>query len=131
MIVGALLLLIFGGPPDEGAAAPAPPAPTLRLVSPADGQTVASPLVLTFESESPLSRQQGGWGTGSYHIHAEIDGREAMPGPADIRRLADGAYAWSLGTVPPGPHRLRLYWSDPAHLPLSEGATALVTVRVE
>jgi hypothetical protein len=130
MIVAALMLLIFGGPGDQGSTLILPP-PSLELISPVDRATTDNPLQLIFRTGDPITPQPGGWGRGGYHIHGELNGREVMPGPADIRRQRDGSYLWALGRVPAGEVRLRLYWSDAAHRPVESAATEPISVRVD
>ncbi|MEX2571460.1 MAG: hypothetical protein WD737_09135 [Gemmatimonadota bacterium] len=130
MMLIAVLLLIFGGAGDTEQAVEGTP-PQMRLLSPADGDTVPSPVQLHFESDAPLSVQPGGWGAAGFHIHAEVDGREAMPGPADIRRAADGSYVWSLAAVPAGERALRLLWSDGQHAPVGSGSDAPISVVIQ
>jgi hypothetical protein len=129
MVLGALLLLLFGGPGDEGAA-PASPPPGIALESPRNGAVIDGALEVRFRIGGVGERMPGGWGVGEYHLHAELDGREIMPSPADIRRLPDGAYAWTIGTPSPGEREIRLFWSDRAHRPVAEGATGRVRVTV-
>lgn len=129
MIVAAVGLLLFGGSAEDGASGSEPP-PRLELVEPMAGDTISAPLRLRFTSEQPIGTQPGGWGVDGYHVHAAIDGREAMPGGADIRRESDGSYVWSIGSVPAGALSLRLFWSDAAHAPVAESGTEPVTVHV-
>jgi hypothetical protein len=129
MVVAALLLLLFGGEGDTGGAADLA-APTIEVIEPAPGATLESVLEVRFRSEASLGRMPGGWGTGGLHLHAEIGGRELMPGASDIRRLPDGSYSWSVARPGAGEHTFRLFWSDASHRPLSQGATEPITVRM-
>jgi len=129
MVLAALLLLLFGGAGDEGAAPSLPP-PGLSLESPARGAVIEGALEVRFRIDGVGERMPGGWGVGEYHLHAELDGREIMPSPADIRRLPDGAYAWTIGSPSPGEREIRLFWSDRAHREVAEGATGRVRVTV-
>jgi hypothetical protein len=130
MVAAAIFLLLFGGPGDgqEGVAAPPP---TLRLESPADAAVVEPPLRILFRAEGSLSRTPGGWGTGEFHVHAELAGRELMPGPDDIRRVEGGLYEWTVANPPRGASRLRLFWSDRSHRAMPETSTAEVGIVVQ
>lgn len=130
MVVAALLLLVFGGGGGEGMAADLEgEPPQLELLSPADGDTAAIPLVLTFRSAAPLAQMAGGWGVEGLHLHAGIDGREAMPGPGDITRLDADRYAWTIPAAR-GDVRVHLFWSDAAHRPVVGGDTPPVGIHV-
>jgi hypothetical protein len=129
MVVAALLLLLFGGAGDSGAVSDVR-APALEVIAPAAGATVEGVLEVRFRSDASLGRMPGGWGTGELHLHAELGGREVMPGAADIRREPDGSYSWAIGRPGPGGHTFRLFWSDADHRPLLQSATEPITVRV-
>lgn len=113
--------------PDSGGPAP------LLLVSPRDGDTLAAPLTLTFETTAPLGLGPRGWTAGDHHLHASVGAVEWMPGAAEVRPLpSDGvrSFRWVLAGVPPGTHLVRLYWSDLRHSPLPAGGSAPVRVTV-
>jgi hypothetical protein len=129
MVLAALVLLLFGGPGDAGPDPTRPP-PGLALLSPADGEAVGSPLRVTFRSDEPITQRPGGWGTDAHHVHLTIDGRELMPGPADIRPLGAGRYEWTIGRLSAGELRLRLFWSDASHRPIAGGATEEIRVEL-
>jgi hypothetical protein len=129
MVVAALLLLLFGGPGDVGPDPDRPP-PGLILLSPADGESVGNPLRVTFRSDEPITQRPGGWGTDAHHVHLTIDGRELMPGPADIRPLGAGRYEWAVGRLSAGELRLRLFWSDASHRPIADAATEEIRVEI-
>ncbi|MQA90770.1 MAG: hypothetical protein GEU90_11105 [Gemmatimonas sp.] len=128
MFLAAVWLLLFGGPPDGLSNDGAPP--QLQLLAPSRGDTVPAPIGLQFSSPVPLTNQPGGWGAKGFHLHAEIDGREWMPGPSDIRRQADGSYAWAVAKLSPGDHSLRIVWSDADHMPVTGGGTKQAPIVV-
>jgi hypothetical protein len=130
MIATAVVLLIFGGEGDTGGDATPGTIPTLELVYPAPNATVENPLELRFRSDATLTAMPGGWGVRGLHLHAEIDGVEFMPSAADLRRLQDGSYQWALGRLQPGTRTLRIFWSDSAHRPLTEGATPHIRIQL-
>lgn len=130
MILAAVFLLFAGGPEDgapEGAAA----APAIVVVEPAEGARAGTRVPVVFHLDEELTRMPGGWGTGELHLHGAVDGVEFMPGPRDIQRISSGRYRWVFGPLAPGPHSIRLFWSDAAHRPLAEGGAPPVQVRVE
>jgi len=129
MIIAAVLLLLFGGESDGGVPV-APGAPGLSLIAPAPGSTVENPIEMRFRTDATIQRMPGGWGIDRLHLHAEVNGRELMPGPTDIERQQDGSYLWRLGNVPTGDLRLRLFWSNEAHQRVTESMSDPVEVRV-
>jgi hypothetical protein len=128
--VGLFVLLLGFWVASREAAVPPPGPEPLVLLEPAEGDVVASPIVLRFRTAAPLDIGRTGWGAGPYHVHAEVDGREIMPAAADIEPLEDGAYAWTLHRVEPGERAVRLTWSDPAHRVLEQGASRVVRIVV-
>lgn len=131
MVVGALVVLLFGGEGDTGAGAPQlAAAPQLLLVEPGTSDTIAADAPLVFRSARELRLAPAGWGVDSLHVHASINGRDVMPAGPDITRGADGTYVWRLRRLPDGPVRLRLYWSGPDHRPIGAGASEEIGVFV-
>lgn len=132
MVLAALFLLVFGGEGDGAGAGEAVAAvPALALRSPEDGATAGAPLELRFETAEEITSRPSGWGTESLHLHLRLDGREFMPGPADLRRDPAGGYVWTVPGVGEGEHTVQLYWSDLQHRPMRAGATPAIRVRVE
>ncbi|CAN5358624.1 hypothetical protein BH23GEM4_BH23GEM4_00340 [soil metagenome] len=120
-------LLGFGA---ADASAPAAP-PVITLLAPAAGAVVADPVPLEFRVDADLRPTSGGWGAGGLHLHAEVDGREVMPGGDAIVRLEGGSYRWTLPIGAPGEHNLRLRWAGAGHRPLATGEIRAVMVRIE
>jgi hypothetical protein len=112
----------------RGAAA-ARTAPDIVLLAPHDGAVVQGAVDLLFGTDADLRRGPGGWEARGFHIHAEVDGVELMPGPNDVTRLDDNRYSWHIRPLAPGAHAVRLFWSDRDHREVAEGASR--TVRVE
>lgn len=129
MILGALVLLLRGGPEDGGAGSG--PVPGLGIVQPAPGAAVSGPFGVVFRSEQELRQMPTGWGADSLHLHILIDGQSYMPSPTDIQRQPDGSYRWSVPALPPGEHSLRLFWSGPDHRPIPRGGSERVQVRAQ
>lgn len=130
MVVGAVVLLLVGGEGDTGAVAGVDAAPTLQIVSPSEGDSIRGPLTVVFRVPGEMEMQPGGWGIGDRHLHLELDGVELMPAAADIERLGEGEYRWTVGMPTTGSHTLRLLWSGLDHRPIEETATAPVRVEV-
>lgn len=132
MIVAAVVALIAGGPTDTGSVPSAPP-PPLELLEPAAGAVVSEPVTLRFSVDTgdALTWTPAGWGTGGYHLHAEVDGRELMPTREDIVREAGNIYQWTIPTVSTGDVTLRILWSDTRHRPVAESGSAPVRLRVQ
>lgn len=122
MIVVAVYLLLFGGPGDGAVEPSSESPPSVELLRPKTGDTLQI-VELEVRSGAPLAAQPGGWGSGGYHLHAELNGREIMPGPADIRRSSPDTYIWALPALAAGTHRISLFWSDASHLPVEGTAT--------
>lgn len=129
MIAAALYLVVFGGPDDSATPLPID-APVVELREPQPDGVVAGPVELVFQSSRPLSPQPGGWGADGLHLHASLDGREIMPGTADIRRGDGNLYRWTLPSISPGRHAVSLFWSDASHRPLPETGTSLVPFTI-
>lgn len=128
MVVVALVLLVLGGESDAGSPRPVV-APSLTVAAPAPGSEVEGPVEVVFRAGEELGPKPMGWGTDQLHLHLEVDGQQFMPATGDIRRLPDGSYAWRFAALEPGPHTLRLFWSDAGHQPLAEGASAPLRVQ--
>lgn len=129
MVIAAVVLLVFGGERDTGAAGGAG-APAIEMTAPAEGDSIVGPLRVEFRVEGEMAMQPGGWGVGNHHLHLELDGVELMPAAGDMERTGAGEYRWNVGMPAPGPHTLRLLWSGPDHRPMEETATAPVRVEV-
>lgn len=127
MILG--LVVLIGGGEEDGVGRPLAAPPAVALVEPTAGATLPGPLVLVFETEEELMPQPAGWGAGGFHLHLQLDDLELMPATADIEPLGSGRYRWTVGRLEPGPHRLRLFWSDAEHRPVEAGASAVVEVE--
>lgn len=131
IVVIALFLLGFGLWADRAgqrAAAGAAEPPELSLWQPTDGELVRGAVSLVFSTPAELRYSRAGWGSGGFHVHAEVNGVEVMPGIDDFARLPDNRYRWVIGPLAPGTHELRLFWSDRRHREV-EG-TGSPTIRV-
>lgn len=110
--------------PEPGAGAP-----SLVLIAPADGDTVASPVGLRFTAGNELSLGPMGWTSNDLHLHAWLDGTEVMPAAADIRDAGDGTFLWTLDAEP-GARTLQLRWAGMDHGDLDAGASRSIGIIV-
>lgn len=127
-VVLAVVFLFVGGPKD-GEQAASPGIPTLRLLEPAAGAAVGQPLTLVFDAGIPLTAD-GGNRDGSLHVHVRVGATELMSGPGSLQPLGGTRYRWALPALPPGPHTVRLYWSDDRHRVIEDGVSAPVDVTL-
>lgn len=128
MILAAVVFLLRGGERD-GSAPPIPP-PPIEIVEPVQGAALDGPFAIVFRVPGvELSRMADGWGVAGMHLHILVDGGSFMPAPTDIVRLPDGSYRWSVRALDPGPHDIRLYWSDVRHAPLRDGGSGVLKVE--
>ncbi|HSJ10912.1 MAG TPA: hypothetical protein VK928_13395 [Longimicrobiales bacterium] len=89
--------------------------PALAIAAPADGDSLANPVTLSFTSAAPLELHTGmGWMAGELHLHAMVDGAEIMPAAADIRPVGTG-YEWRLPNLDAGERTLYLTWAGRHH----------------
>lgn len=134
-IVAALVLssLLWGGI----AAAQHEPAmkelPSIRILSPANGATVSSPVVVVFETAADLSKMTMGahmMEKTAPHLHLDLDKRVTMPTMKQLTKVRAHRYRFRFGKVNPGPHTIRIYWADAeAHKPM--GPVVSITIKVK
>lgn len=129
MMVLAAVMLIRGGETDGGARPVAGP-PAIELLHPLPGASVAGPLAVLFRLDGELVRQPSGWGVDGLHLHLQLDALELMPAAADVEAVPGGAFRWTVGRLEPGPHDVRLFWSDAAHRPVEGGESRTVEIEV-
>jgi hypothetical protein len=70
-----------------------------------------------------LALTPNGWGIPGMHLHIEVDGTSFMPAAGDIEARPDGSYRWTFPPLDPGPHTIRLYWSDMNHAAIPGGGS--------
>jgi hypothetical protein len=128
MILAAIFLLVRGGVADGSVIVTDLPA--VAILQPADGASVREPLEIQFVVSTRLESREDGWGAGPYHLHLDLNGRELMPGPADLRQLQNGAYSWLLPEVGGGEVSLVLRWSDSSHRAIPDSSGDPVVVKV-
>lgn len=106
--------------------------PALKIVSPLNGATVRSPVVVIFETTADLSKMT----TGAHmemtapHLHIGLDKRIAMPGMKLLTKVRTYRYRYNLGKATPGRHTIRVYWADAEkHKPMGPVQTVTITVK--
>jgi len=146
----ALVLVGCAGVDDDGADAPAPDDGPYSVeqqpddaqasfVSPADGDTVSSPITVELSADGVDLAASGAPMVGEGHLHvvADIgcyDSGEIIPGPSDEAEadgnfhLGDGSDAREID-VEPGTHDLCVQLADGVHTAF--GQTETITVTVE
>ncbi|HET6233118.1 MAG TPA: hypothetical protein VFE05_23780 [Longimicrobiaceae bacterium] len=134
--VALLLALYFiyayltGAPADTGAAVSGPPAPQLVIESPQDGEIVDQPASVVFRTTAKLEAGPMGWSAGGRHLHLRAGSTELMAGVPDIQPAGPGRWRWTLPRLPQGEYPVRLMWSGADHVPIVQGASDLVDVRL-
>ncbi|CAN5625387.1 hypothetical protein BH23GEM9_BH23GEM9_27200 [soil metagenome] len=88
--------------------------PTLRVMSPASGDSLRNPVVLRFSTDADLGLGRYGWSAGDLHLHAMTDHTEIMPAAADITADSPG-FVWRLPHLEPGERRVYLTWAGRNH----------------
>jgi len=131
--VSVLSLLIAGV---ALAGTPSPPGARVYILAPADGERVASPLVVKFGLQgmgvAPAGVQRPK--TGHHHLLVDAPAAPPMdrPLPADAHhRHFGGGQTEARILLPPGRHRLQLIMGDARHVPhdppvISEPVTVIV-----
>jgi hypothetical protein len=117
-------------PPAPAAAPPAPPTASrsspaagarVYLVSPGNGDTVTSPVVVRFGLEGAGVAPAGIEAPNTGHHHLLIDTELtdfSRPIPADAQHLHFGGGQTEVAvTLAPGPHRLQMVLGDHLHIP--------------
>jgi methionine-rich copper-binding protein CopC len=110
--------------------------PALRIISPANGATVRNPVAVVFETPADLSKMAMGGGMSDMrgmqpaaHLHIEVDRRVTMPAMKHLTKAGPQRYRFSLGSLKPGRHTIRVYWADAHHKAVGTVRTVTVTVR--
>jgi methionine-rich copper-binding protein CopC len=106
--------------------------PPLKIISPAAGATVASPVDVVFETTADLSKLTVGEMTRMQgaHLHADLAGRVTMPEMKQIKVLGEHRYQLGLGKAGAGKRTIRLYWGDnKTHKPVGPVQTVSITVK--
>jgi hypothetical protein len=111
-------------PPPSSPANAAPPAPTVTIVSPADGafQEEREVEVLLNSTVTIVPAGDMTAGTGHHHLYLDVDlGDMNAPiptVPGSIVHLGDGSRAYRFENLTSGPHRIIAVVADGAHVAL-------------
>ncbi|MDB4948882.1 MAG: hypothetical protein JWM27_1531 [Gemmatimonadetes bacterium] len=117
------------GAPDDGASGNVAAIQPLRIVRPAEGDDVGSPVELVIGTAAALRPSPMGWTAAGRHLHLRAGDAEVMAGNADLAPAGAGRWRWRV-PLPPGERTLRVYWAGPDHRPIEAGASPEVHVRV-
>ncbi len=115
---------------------PAPAGARLYLISPRDGETVASPVVVRFGLTGMGVAPAGVAFEATGHHHLIVDAPlpppdQPIPNDAKHLHFGKGQTETSLA-LPPGPHRLQLLLGDLNHVPHDPPvASEPITITVE
>ena len=110
----------------------AEPLPRLKILSPANGATVSSPVLVVFETRADLSKMTMGAHVmeTAPHLHIDLDKRITMPTIKHLTKIGANRYRFNLGIATPGRHTIRVYWADAkAHKPMGPVQVITCTVR--
>ena len=118
----ALVALVAGNCKKQSTQTASPEGAEVFIISPADGETVTSPVTVKFGVKNMEVAPAGSDVSGSGHHHLLID-TEALPAmntpmPADdhLKHFGKGQTEVSL-TLAPGEHTLQLIMGDKNHVP--------------
>lgn len=107
--------------------------PPLRILSPANGATISSPVIVVFKTAADLSKMTMGahmMEKTAPHLHIDLDKRITMPTMKQLTKLGADRYRFNLGKANSGRHTIRVYWADAnVHKPM--GPVQVVTITVK
>jgi len=106
--------------------------PPLRILSPKNGATVRSPVVVLFQTPADLSKMTMGMHMEKTapHLHVDLDKRITMPALKQLTKVGPNRYRVNLGKANPGQHTIRIYWADAeTHKPM--GPVQIVTIAIK
>jgi len=106
--------------------------PPLKIVAPANRETVSNPVIVVIETPADLPMMTMGHQSmdkTKLHLHVDLDKRMTMPTMEQVVKVGANRYRTSLGEVAPGRHTIRVYWADAQHA--RRGATHTVTITVK
>jgi hypothetical protein len=135
-IVAIFIQGCSGGGDAEQAAAPEAGAAGVFIISPADGETVRSPVTVKFGIENFAIAPAGTFESGSGHHHLLVDTEVPpldRPIPTDANHLHFGKGQTETELeLTPGQHTLQLLLGDGAHIPHTEPLMSeRITITVE
>ena len=131
-----LVALVFAGALQAAERTPAPQGARLYFISPADGETVTSPVRVRFGAQgvgiAPAGIEAGGTG----HHHLIVDGGlppldQPIPANETYRHFGGGQTEATVALTP-GEHTLQLLMGDHLHVPHKPVvASPRITILVE
>lgn len=136
VLVAGCAPIAASGPASGAATGAAENAPRVYFTAPADGATVASPLLVTMAAQNFAIEPAGEVKQGAGHLHIVVDGPCIAAGevvPNDETHLHYGkAQVEAELTLAPGAHTLCLQAADGAHVALpGDGMTQVINLTVE
>lgn len=132
----ALVALLHGGVTVAAERTPAPEDARLYFISPADGETVQSPVKVRFGAHGIGVAPAGVEAEATGHHHLIVDGElPAMDQPipsSDTYRHFGGGQTETVIELEPGEHTLQLLMGDRDHVPhRTVVASPRITIQVE
>lgn len=101
--------------------------PPLQIVSPQSGAKIGRVITVEFETPADLAKMTMDAAVIGVHLHVDLDGTALMPASTDLTRTGEGRYRYTFDLpVHPGPHVVKVYWSDAKHKTIEE---SVKTVR--
>lgn len=101
--------------------------PPLKIVSPQSGGKIGRVIAVEFETPADLAKMTMDAPVIGVHLHVDLDGTALMPASTDLARTGEGRYRYTFDLpVHPGPHVVKVYWSDAKHKTIEE---SVKTVR--
>ena len=112
-------------------------APSIRITSPATGDSVALPLVINLAATDLEVIPASGVaepGRGHHHLvidHDLPDSSLPIPAGPGFVHLGTGAQTYTLDSLPPGEHRIIAYFATGDHVPMPgvRPDTIRITIR--
>jgi len=118
-------------------AAAAAEAPSVQILSPAEGDSVSLPFTVTLGAtgvDVVVATGQREPGKGHHHLVIDADAAEGdtvpLGGPPSVIHMGNGATERALDSLPPGPHRIIAVFAWGDHVPMAGVRRDTVTVIV-
>ncbi len=124
------------GSVDTAAATASAAAPSVEILSPADGDSVSLPFTVTLGATGVDVVSATGVaeaGKGHHHLAIDIDAPAdslALPAAPAVIHLGTGVSEYVIESLAPGPHRIIAIFAAGDHVPMTSVARDTVTVIV-